>query len=243
MVNMRDPLPIAVVLAVKRLDHAKSRLAGALPSDEQRRSLVTAMLGDTLEAVREAGVAQAAVVTPDPAVHVAVREHGVRVLDEPEEAGAAPRRSPLNAALAHAIAAVSPTAALIAALQADLAALDALTLAEVLDEAAAAIAGGAPAAFVADRSGEGTALLVVRAQHPVEPRFGARSASAHRAAGAVELDPGRLRWARLRTDVDTPADLAAAVELGVGRRTGAALRASRHSGEPNRPADRTASDR
>ncbi|KJR06786.1 hypothetical protein UG54_12780, partial [Gordonia sihwensis] len=112
MVNMRDPLPIAVVLAVKRLDHAKSRLAGALPSDEQRRSLVTAMLGDTLEAVREAGVAQAAVVTPDPAVHVAVREHGVRVLDEPEEAGAAPRRSPLNAALAHAIAAVSPTAAL-----------------------------------------------------------------------------------------------------------------------------------
>src|SRR5437879_3683732 len=51
------------------------------------------------------------------------------------------------------------------------------------------------------------------------PRFGAASRSAHLAAGAYELDLAGI--ASLRRDVDTEADLRAALELGVGPRTAA----------------------
>nr|WP_226995627.1 2-phospho-L-lactate guanylyltransferase [Gordonia phthalatica] len=209
---------VAVVLAVKRLDAAKSRLAAVVP-DDRRRGLVAAMLADTLGAVEEAGFAAVTVVTPDPRVAEVVAEFGARTLDEPARGDL----SPLNAALLHGIDDVRPTADLVAALQADLAALDAPALTEAIDAAAAVIARGADAAFVADRSGAGTALLVVRASAAFTPRFGPDSAAAHREAGAVELDPAHRRWARLRTDVDTPDDLSVAVELGLGPRTRDAL--------------------
>ena len=76
---------------------------------------------------------------------------------------------------------------------------------------------------MADHAGDGTALLI-RDSTIVEPtRFGPESAERHRRAGATELDPGRRRWVRLRTDVDTIADLEAALRLGVGARTAATL--------------------
>jgi 2-phospho-L-lactate guanylyltransferase len=50
------------------------------------------------------------------------------------------------------------------------------------------------------------------------PRFGPRSASQHRASGAIEL---RDASADVRCDVDTLDDLALAVELGVGAATAA----------------------
>ncbi|WP_238526270.1 2-phospho-L-lactate guanylyltransferase [Gordonia neofelifaecis] len=237
---MSVPPSVAVVLAVKRLDDAKSRLASAVPSADRRRSLVTAMLTDTLGAVRDAGVDRVVVVSPDPNVHAVVADHGALALDEPAPDDPGLDRTPLNAALAHGIAAVAPDAEFVAALQADLAALDAETLADALTAAAEAIDRGAPAAFVADRAGEGTSMLVVRATKPPAPRFGPMSAAAHRAAGAVELDPGGLRWNRLRTDVDTPADLTAAIGLGVGPATRSALAAPRHADAGNLSADRTA---
>lgn len=219
MVTMPAPHSIAVILAVKRLDAAKSRLATAVASDDHRRALVTAMLADTLLAVRNAGVADIVVVSPDPGVEALAREFGARAVAEP----APGTLSPLNAALAHGLTSAADSATLVAALQADLAALDAATLAEAFDEASAVIAAGAAAAFVADRGGDGTALLVLPSGSPFEPRFGADSASAHRSAGAAELDPARRRWARLRTDVDTPADLAVAAVLGPGPHTSEAL--------------------
>ena len=54
----------------------------------------------------------------------------------------------------------------------------------------------------------------------LEPRFGGGSAARHRASGAVPLDGA---WPSLRRDVDTAADLAAALHLGVGAHTRAAL--------------------
>lgn len=218
MVFMPASSSVAVVLAVKRLDAAKSRLAAVVP-DERRRELVAAMLTDTVSAVHAAGIGSVTVVTPDPRVAEVVSAFGVRTLDEP----AAGELSPLNAALAFGIAQVRPPTPLVAVLQADLAALDSVSLTESLDDASATIARGAAAAFVADRSGEGTALLVVRASTAFTPRFGPGSAAAHRAAGAAELDPAHRRWARLRTDVDTPDDLSAAVDLGLGPRTRDAL--------------------
>ncbi|WP_424322671.1 2-phospho-L-lactate guanylyltransferase [Gordonia sp. (in: high G+C Gram-positive bacteria)] len=224
---------VAVVLAVKALDAAKSRLSQEVPSDVQRREVVAAMLADTMAAVRGAEVKRFTVVSPDPAVHRLAQEFGGLGIDEPALISGL---SPLNTALLTGIAASAATADLAAALQADLAALDTPTLRQALAAARTAIDSGAPAAFVADRSGEGTALLVVRTSGPLTPRFGPGSAAAHRAAGAVELDPNRLQWPRLRTDVDTPEDLATARELGLGPRTAAALEGSNRHARETKPA-------
>lgn len=218
MVCMPASPSIAVVLAVKRLDAAKSRLAAVVPED-RRRDLVAAMLADTLAAIRTAGIAAVTVVTPDPRVDEIATTFGARVLPEPP----ADELSPLNTALAHGLADAAHEVDLVAALQADLAALDAAALVDALTAADQALARGADAAFVADRSGAGTAMLVVRPGTGFTPRFGPDSAAAHRDAGAVELDPTHARWPRLRTDVDTPEDLAAASRLGLGPRTRDAL--------------------
>jgi len=50
----------------------------------------------------------------------------------------------------------------------------------------------------------------------LSPRFGPGSAQAHRASGAVELTGA---WPGLVRDVDTEADLRAALALGAGPRT------------------------
>ena len=69
--------------------------------------------------------------------------------------------------------------------------------------------------FVADAEGVGTTLLAAAPGTPLQPRFGADSARAHRDSGAVALPAP----AALRRDVDTPADLREALRLGVGPRT------------------------
>lgn len=224
---------MAIVLAVKALDAAKSRLAQAVPSDEHRRLLVAAMLADTLAAVAEAAPAGFLVVSPDPAVHALAVEFGGVGYDEPAPIAGL---SPLNAALRAGIAASGTDVDVVAALQADLAALDAPTLCGALSAAATAIDDGGAAAFVADRTGEGTALLVVRADRPLTPRFGPGSAAAHRDAGAVELDPAHAKWPRLRTDVDTPDDLAAAQLLGLGPRSLDTLAGSVRHAQAGNPA-------
>lgn len=200
-----------VVLAVKSLSDAKSRLT-PLPASADRPTLVAAMLADTLDAVTGIG-ADAVVVTPDADVRRLVAGRGALALDEPAPVDG---MSSLNTALAHGAAGVDR----VAYLQADLPALHSESLAEAIDDALRAMAD-APAAFVADRSGDGTVLLVASAG--VVPRFGVDSARRHRDSGAVELDPTHRRWADLRTDIDTPDDLAVARTLGLGPRTAAVL--------------------
>jgi 2-phospho-L-lactate guanylyltransferase len=75
--------------------------------------------------------------------------------------------------------------------------------------------------FVADASGDGTTLYTA----PVDefaPRFGLLSAALHEDGGAWPV-PGELPG--LRHDVDDRADLAAAVRLGLGVHTAAAVAA------------------
>ncbi|WP_228461651.1 2-phospho-L-lactate guanylyltransferase [Gordonia spumicola] len=205
----------AVVLAVKALDDAKSRLRPLPRAHDDRPTLVAAMLADTLDAVTAIGPRRVVVVSPDARVHEIAAGAGATAVDEPVDAPAG--WTPLNAALARGAAATD--ASVIVYLQADLPALGPDSLRAALD--AAASLDDAPAAFVADRDGSGTAMLV--AVRGFAPLFGGGSARAHRAAGAVELDPDRLRWPDLRTDIDTPADLAAARSLGLGPRTRHAL--------------------
>jgi 2-phospho-L-lactate guanylyltransferase len=81
-----------------------------------------------------------------------------------------------------------------------------------------------PRSFVADASGVGTTMLVA---HTVDlrPQFQGRSAAAHHASGAVSLSVEMIRSpvADARRDVDTEADLAAAIHLGVGPATNALI--------------------
>jgi 2-phospho-L-lactate guanylyltransferase len=71
--------------------------------------------------------------------------------------------------------------------------------------------------FVSDAAGLGTTMFVAQSLEAFRPSFGAGSRQAHLAQGAVEIPPPGL--ASLRRDVDTPEDLRAAAELGVGPRT------------------------
>ncbi len=84
--------------------------------------------------------------------------------------------------------------------------------------ATAVLADGAPAAYVADHTGEGTTLLVLARPGHGGPHFGAHSAVAHATAGAVALSGA---WPGLRHDVDLPADLEQVRALGVGPATAA----------------------
>src|SRR5204862_5178049 len=134
---------------------------------------------------------------------------GLGALVVPDEPGRG-----LNPALRHgaALAAARWPGSPVAALAADLPALRPAELSTGLRAAARF-----QHAFVPDAAGSGTTLYTARPGTVFRPRFGPRSAARHRAAGAVELAQPGLRG--LRRDVDEPADLRGASELGLGTRT------------------------
>ncbi|HRW18253.1 MAG TPA: 2-phospho-L-lactate guanylyltransferase [Dermatophilaceae bacterium] len=75
-------------------------------------------------------------------------------------------------------------------------------------------------ALVPDHHGTGTVLLTAQQPAALHPAFGAGSAARHEQAGHVRLE---LDLARLRTDVDDGESLRAALRLGIGPATRAAL--------------------
>lgn len=199
-----------LVLPVKRLTEAKSRLRGATADGEHVR-LALALAHDTVAAVLAARlVRRLLVVSSDPVVAAEFGAVGVEVVPDGPEPG-------LNAAYAHGAAllrARTPDTA-VGALQADLPALRA----SELDAALAAFTGDR--AFCADAGGTGTTLLLAAAGIDLDPRFGIGSAARHAASGAVALAG---EWPGLRRDVDTADDLRAATALGVGEHTHAVTR-------------------
>ncbi|MFV2096873.1 2-phospho-L-lactate guanylyltransferase [Micromonospora sp. LOL_014] len=206
----------SVVLPVKRLAVAKSRLRGALdgvPHEE----LALALARDTVAAALACPlVAEVVVVTSDPAADAALGALGARTVADPELG--APEVSGLNAAVAHGAATVGGGRP-VAALTADLPALRPAELTTALDTAAGA---GVDRWFVPDAAGTGTVLLAAAVGTALRPGFGAGSAVRHQRSGAVRRGGD---WPTLRRDVDTAADLADAARLGLGRYT-AALYAS-----------------
>jgi 2-phospho-L-lactate/phosphoenolpyruvate guanylyltransferase len=188
-----------VVLPVKRLAAAKSRLRGALTGVPHER-LALALAQDTVAAaLASAEVAEVLAVTDDPVVGRALAALGARVVADVPGGG-------LNAAFAYGAGLLAHRP--VAALAADLPALCPADLSEALRKAA-----GPDRHFVADAPGTGTVLLTAPAGARLDPRFGPGSAAAHRRSGAVPLDG---TWPTLRRDVDTAADLDAAVRLGLG---------------------------
>ena len=193
-----------VVVPVKRLEVAKSRLAAY--GDGVRVQLALAFAADVVTAALQCSAVQRVlVVTDDPTAAALLAELGASVVPDLPDAG-------LNAALVHGAAQLlgqDPSLS-VAAVSADLPALTAVDLDAVL----AGVEPGARA-FVPDASGSGTTLLAARAPAALAPAYGAGSRARHLASGAAELAaaPG------VRRDVDTPADLRDALALGVGRRT------------------------
>jgi 2-phospho-L-lactate guanylyltransferase len=196
----------SVLMPVKVLSEAKSRLAGL--AGPRRGELALAVACDTVTAVlRTDQAARAIVITDDPVAASALRALGAQVIpDEP--------RDGLNAALRHgaAVAARSWPENGTAALSADLPALRPAELALALQAAARW-----PNAFVADAAGDGTTLYTAAPGVAFRPAFGLASRARHAAGGAIEL--GLTDVPGLRRDVDTPADLRGAAELGLGPRT------------------------
>jgi 2-phospho-L-lactate/phosphoenolpyruvate guanylyltransferase len=202
---------IALIIAVKRLAAAKTRLAPVF-SARTRENVVLAMLQDTLTAAaRVRSLRSITVVTPDEAAAAAAADLGAEVLTDPTPEG---HRDPLNHAIAAAERAVSGSCANVVVLQGDLPALQT----QELDEAIAA-ARHHRRSFVADRLGTGTSALCAFGI-ALDPQFGPDSSARHRRSGAIELTGA---WPGLRCDVDTPADLAAARQLGIGPATARAI--------------------
>ena len=219
-----------VLIPVKSLERAKSRLAPRLEAVE-RRLLALAMLEDTVRAAGASPVVERiTVVTPDQSAARRALSCGVAVLTEEavlaqsaagarNTAGDLGTRGPLNAALDAAARRVRAefNPPILIVLQADLPALrpDDLT--------AAVEAAAGSRAIVADHSGAGTTTLIVPGRGAeLGPRFGPWSAREHQLGGAIALTGD---WPGMRYDVDTPDDLRHAHRLGVGPVTAALLAA------------------
>jgi 2-phospho-L-lactate/phosphoenolpyruvate guanylyltransferase len=201
----------AAVIAIKPIEHAKSRLA--VP-DPLRRRLAWTMALDTLSALCRA-LPHVLVVSDQPALEARLRRAGlaVEVISESGQVG-------INSALTRgALRLHAQGFTSILACVGDLPALRPESVARVLDASRSH-----PRSFVADASGVGTTMLVA---HDVElaPQFQGRSAAAHHASGAVGLGAEAIGSpvADARCDVDTEADLAAAIGLGVGLATSALI--------------------
>jgi 2-phospho-L-lactate guanylyltransferase len=191
-----------VLVPLKALPRAKSRLAGFSPDADSHALLVRAMRSDTVRAAREApnvarvvrigdrAAAEHDLVQTRPGLNEAIAEGAQHARDRwPDDA--------------------------VAALVGDLPAMTVAELAHALDSAAGQLRG-----FVADSAGSGTTLLTAVPGADLDPQFGPGSAARHAVrATALAAGPG------LRQDVDTAADLRAALLLGVGPRTLAAVAA------------------
>ena len=201
------PLAWSLVIPVKVLAQAKSRLTGL--ADERRSRLALAMAADTVEAaIRADAVAAVLVVTDDREVADTARHLGAVVLADEPAAG-------LNEALRHGAAYARdrwPDRG-VAGLAADLPALRPGELTKALTTAASL-----RVAFVPDAAGTGTTLYAATPGAQFRPRFGRLSGRRHLSGGAAEIAAGR-QLAGLRRDVDTIDDLRLAAAIGLGART------------------------
>jgi 2-phospho-L-lactate/phosphoenolpyruvate guanylyltransferase len=209
----RGPGDVGVIVAVKRLAAAKTRLAPVF-SARNRANVVLAMLLDTLSAAAHVeALHSVTVITPDDVAAAAAAELGANVLPDPTPQG---HPDPLNNAIAAAERAVTESVPNLIVLQGDLPALQPQELTEAI-----VAARNHRRSFVADRLGSGTAALCAFGV-ALDPRFGPNSAERHRRSGAIELTGA---WPGLRCDIDTPDDLAVARRLGVGAATARAVAA------------------
>jgi 2-phospho-L-lactate guanylyltransferase len=177
-----------VLVPVKRLDAAKSRLAESLDPD-QRADLVRELLAHVLAVVRQADVGPVTVVSAEP-----LELDGVPRFDD--------RKLPWNEALSTAMAELvqEPVAAIVAA---------DLPLLKSEEVRALVMATPECGLAIARASDGGTNAVSMRPPGKVETHFGEPgSAEVHeRAAWLAGVDAHVLDCPGLAFDVDTPEDL------------------------------------
>ncbi len=192
------PLPTTVVIPIKGLERAKSRLAGRL-TREERCALVLQLLDHVLGVVGAwTAVEHVVVVTPDPSVRARAEAVGAVAIDEVAEAGQ-------NAALEHARAMArrwGPRAMLV--LSGDLPLLGAQDL-----EAIGRLGAKEGSIVLApDRHGVGTNALLLHPPDLIPFRFGPDSFHQHlREAVARHLLVQVYRGVGTALDLDLPEDL------------------------------------
>jgi 2-phospho-L-lactate guanylyltransferase len=206
---MSTPSPqhrYGVLVPVKPPPVAKSRLAPL--GDQVRTELAAAFALDTVAAVlKSTAVGCVLAVTDDHVLAAALGELGAMVIPDGVT-------DDLNGSLVLAAAELARRFPDLrpAVVCADLPALRPAELSRAL-----AAAGENAMSFVADADGRGTTVVAAADLGSFRPRFGAGSARNHRADGAWEITLPDVP--SLRRDVDTPDDLEAAQQLGVGPRT------------------------
>ncbi|MGJ7906280.1 2-phospho-L-lactate guanylyltransferase [Actinopolyspora sp. H202] len=211
---------VQLLVPIKPLRLAKTRLRTERILSEEHAELVTALAMDTVLAAATAErVREVLVVTSDAVLARRFRELGVEVLPDSPRAG-------LNAALRHGdhLLGERGTKVRVGALQADLPALRGPELDGAIAEA------DSERSYCADRQGTGTTLLLACGGDALRPGFGTNSATTHRESGAKALLGS---WASLRCDVDTETDLRTAEALGLGSHTRKLLRGN--NSKPPRP--------
>jgi 2-phospho-L-lactate guanylyltransferase len=195
-----------VVIPVKSSARGKSRLdvPGVV-----RVELARAIALDTIDAAAScAAVGQVVVVTDDGGLVLQAFDiPGLRFVSDEKAEG-------LDAAVA--LGAETAEGMPRAALLGDVPALRPEDLAAALDAAAAVDRG-----VVADAEGTGSTLVTARAGVTWASSFGEGSFARHVSLGCVPLSIPDA--STLRRDVDTAGQLAAAEQLGLGRRTSALL--------------------
>ena len=189
-----------VLIPLKRLDAAKTRLAPALTNDERGR-LMAGMLGWVARAAVRAGAGRVALASSDPAAPGLARGLGVECVSD---AGL-----PWNEGLVHARSLLDRPAAAVLYLAGDLPLLDAADVTALVE------AGGEGTAVVGRAHDGGTNALWVCPATALVPAFGAAGSASVHAARAREhgLAAVVVDQPRIAHDVDTPADLAAVRRL------------------------------
>lgn len=195
------------IIPVKEFCWAKTRLSG---NPFLRSSLAKAFALDVISAAGQASMIESVVtVTKESRGQFVEADEDVHVISEqPRNSGDA-----LNEAVKRGAdwSRVNRPGQPVVVVPADLAAITARDLDETL-----VIASTVRTAHVVDVGGTGTTLLTALDARDLCSHYGSDSARLHRLAGYSAM--ARVN-ARLRRDVDTPADLQDAITLGVGPAT------------------------
>jgi 2-phospho-L-lactate guanylyltransferase len=209
--------PWTIIIPVKELSAAKSRLSEGLAPEPAAGELAFGFFVDTLAAAQRARSAgEIVVVTRDPRVREHASARGAAVVDDTGIEG-------INAAAAHG-AAHGWVSGGLAVVVSDLPCLTPAAL-----DTALVLAAEHDTSFLPDLRGDGTTMWFARQGPPVRSRFGIGSAVAHLASGAADLvachPQSGPALETARRDVDTRDALADARHAGPGSATSELLSA------------------